>query len=122
VKIAAGETPTPLGPGGKIVLHLVPLPSFADNRLMDVVSAVVGGTHVPLPLDGMSGGNRVAVNLDGLLNYADRRPGARQSYAQFFRSGAIEGVGELNRRDSDGHPYFVGPEFTQKSSLPFGNI
>jgi len=30
------------------------------------------------------------------------------SYSQFFRSGAIEGVSELGRRQSDGAPYFVG--------------
>jgi hypothetical protein len=53
VRITAGETPVPLGPGGKVVLHLVPVPAFADGRLLDVVSAVATGTHVPLPLDGM---------------------------------------------------------------------
>jgi len=53
VRITAGETPIPLGPGGKVVLHVVPVPAFADGRLLDVVSAVAAGTHVPLPLDGM---------------------------------------------------------------------
>ncbi|MEJ0049222.1 MAG: hypothetical protein WDN04_26260 [Rhodospirillales bacterium] len=51
VRIAAGETPVPLGTGGKVVLHVVPVPAFADGRLLDVVSAVAAGTHVPLPLD-----------------------------------------------------------------------
>jgi hypothetical protein len=78
VRITAGETPVPFGPGGKVVLHLVPVPAFADGRLLDVVSAVAAGTHVPLPLDGMGAGNRPGINIDGFLNYADRPAGGRQ--------------------------------------------
>jgi len=114
IKIAAGETPVPLDLGGKLALHVVPLPAFADRRLLDVVSAAAAGTHLPLPPGGMSGANRLSVNLDGVLNYTDRSVRMRHGYAQFFRSGAIEGVGELSRRDEDGHPYFVGAEFTNK--------
>lgn len=116
VRITAGETPVPLGPGGKVAVHLVSVPAFADGRLLDVVTAVAACTHVPLPLDGMSGANRAGINLDGFLNYADCPAGGRQSYAQFFRSGAIEGVGNLSRRD-DGSPYFVAAEFTNKVVL-----
>jgi len=119
VRITAGETPVPLGTGGRVVLHLVPVPAFADGRLLDVVSAVAAGTHVPLPLDGMGAGNRPGINIDGFLNYADRPAGGRQSYAQFFRSGAIEGVGNLSKRDADGNPYFVAAEFTNKVVLAF---
>ena len=114
VRITAGETPVPLGTGGKVVLHVVPVPAFADGRLLDVVSAVAAGTHVPLPLDGMGAGNRPGINIDGFLNYADRPAGGRQSYAQFFRSGAIEGVGNLSKRDADGNSYFVAAEFANK--------
>jgi hypothetical protein len=114
VRIAAGETPVPLGPGGKVAIHVVPVPAFADGRLLDVVSAVAAGTHVPLPLDGMGAGNRPGINIDGFLNYTDRPAGGRQSYAQFFRSGVIEGVGNLSKRDADGNPYFVAAEFTNK--------
>jgi hypothetical protein len=114
VKIAAGETPVPLDPGGKLALHVVPVPAFADGRLIDVVSAAAQGTHLPLPPGGMSGANRLSVNLDGLLNYTDHVTSMRHGYAQFFRSGAIEGVGELSRRDDDGRPYFVAAEFTNK--------
>jgi hypothetical protein len=92
-KIAAGETPVPLDPGGKLVLHVVSVPAFADGRLIDVVSAAAQGTHLPLPPGGISGANQLIVNLDGLLNYTDRVTLMRHGYAQFFRSGAIEGVG-----------------------------
>jgi hypothetical protein len=36
------------------------------------------------------------------------------SYVQFFRSGVIEGVAELNSRDQDGAPYFVGHVLASK--------
>ena len=114
IKIAAGDTPVPLGPSGKLAIHVVPVPAFADSRLLDVVSTAASGTHIPLPPGGMSGANRLAVNLDGLVNYIDQGVRMRHGYAQVFRSGAIEGVGELSRRDDDGLPYFVAAEFTDK--------
>jgi hypothetical protein len=117
VRITAGETPIPLGSGGKVALHVAPIPAFADGRLLDVVSAVAVGTHVPLPLDGVGSGNRSGINIDGYLNYTDRLAGGRQSYAQFFRSGVIEGVSNLSKRDADGNPYFVAPEFPNKVVL-----
>ncbi len=113
VRITGSEAPIPLAVGGKAVLHVVPLPSFADSRLIDIVSSVESGTHVPLPLDGMSGLNRQGVNLDGYLNYTEGQPGTRLSYAQFFRSGAIEGVSELGRRDGGGS-YFVGTDLANR--------
>jgi hypothetical protein len=107
VRVNSGETPYPLSEGTKVVLHVIPLPAFADNRLVDIVASIASGTHVPLPLTGV-GGNRSAVNIDGYLNYFEGPLGSRSSYAQFFRSGAIEGVLELRRRDTDGAGYFVG--------------
>lgn len=116
VRIASSETPILLGPEGKVVLHVIPVPAFADDRLIDVVSAVAAGTHVPLPLDGISSANNAGINLDGFLNYTDRPSNGRLSYAQFFRSGAIEGVGTLCKRD-DGGTYFVAAEFANKVVL-----
>jgi hypothetical protein len=113
-KITAGETPVPLTQPGTIVLHVVPVPSFADNRLIDVVPLIANGTHVPLPLDGLSGANRPGINLDGFLNYADNAPGTGRSYAQLFRSGVIEGVTELGRQQGGNGLYFVGGHFANK--------
>lgn len=111
VKIAAGDTPIPLRQVGKAVVHVVPLPSFADGRMLDIVSAVASGTQVPLPLDDVGFSNRGAVNLDGFLNYTYAHSGARCAYAQFFRNGAIEGVGEL-RNDDGVNSYFISTDFT----------
>jgi hypothetical protein len=112
VKIAAGETPLPLRGIGKVVLHVVPLPSFGDGRMLDLVSVLANGTHVPIPPDDVGFANRNAVNLDGYLNYTAAHEGARLAYAQFFRNGAIEGVGEL--RSEDGvNSRFIGSDFTK---------
>jgi len=113
-KITAGETPIPLSSSGKIVLHVVPFPAFSDGRLIDIMSAVAAGTHVPLPLDGISNGNRHGVNLEGFVNYTDNVPGAVSGYAQLFRSGAVEGVSELSRRESDNVSYFWGAALANK--------
>ncbi len=108
VKIAAGDTPTPLGQLGKVVLHVIPLPSFADGRMADIVSQLAKGTHVPIPLDEVGFPSNYAVNLDGYLSYSVGPPGARLAYAQFFRNGAIEGVGELRSDDNVNSRFITG--------------
>lgn len=111
LKIAAGDTPIPLGQLGKVVLHVIPLPSFADGRMADIVSELAKGTHVPLPLDRMSHSSQNSVNLDGYLNYSVAAPDAPKGYAQFFRNGTIEGVGEL-RSDDNGNSRFITKDLT----------
>jgi len=100
VKITAGDTPTPLGQLGKVVLHVIPLPSFADGRMADIVSRLAKGGPVPIPLDEVGFPSNRAVNLDGYLSYSLSPAGQRVAYAQFFRNGAIEGVGELRSDDN----------------------
>jgi Putative DNA-binding domain len=113
VKIAGGDTPIPMSQIGKVVVHVIPLPSFIDGRMADIVSEVEvvrqrlldsepqlsKGHHLPVPLDLFGFANAAAVNLDGYLNYAQVPEAKSKSYAQFFRNGAIEGVGELQTDD-----------------------
>ncbi len=114
IKITAGDTPIPMNPIGKVVVHVIPVPSFADGRMIDIVSVLGRGTHLPIPLDELNMPAAGAVNLDGYVNYANRgsERGARQAYAQFFRNGAIEGVGEL-RNDDGVNSRFIGGAFTE---------
>jgi Putative DNA-binding domain len=88
VKITAGDTPIRLGQLGKVVLHVVPLPSFADGRMVDIISELHKGAYVPVPLDEVGLPHRNTVNLDGYLDYSEAPPGTRLSYVQFFRNGA----------------------------------
>jgi hypothetical protein len=114
IKITAGDTPIPMNSIGKVVVHVIPVPSFADGRMIDIVSVLGRGTHLPIPLDELNMPAAGAVNLDGYVNYANRgsERGARQAYAQFFRNGAIEGVGEL-RNDDGVNSRFIGGAFTE---------
>ena len=99
VKIAGGDTPIPMSQIGKVVVHVIPLPSFIDGRMADIVSELSKGSHLPVPLDEIGFSYANAFNLDGYLNYAQVPAGKYRSYAQFFRNGSIEGVGELRTDD-----------------------
>lgn len=97
IRIQAGANPAGIGPGAKLVLHVVSMEAFADGRLIDIADLIMNGTHVPLPPSGFARNNRNTVNLDGYLNIMYETPAG---YAQFLRSGLIEGVLELPADDS----------------------
>jgi hypothetical protein len=82
--------------------------------MVDIVSVLGRGHQLPTPLDELNMPATCAVNLDGYVNYANRggERGARLAYAQFFRNGAIEGVGEL-RNDDGVIARFIGGAFTK---------
>ncbi len=88
-KIVAGETPTPLNDGPKMVFQIVPFGAFEPGSRFDVSSLVQkyksGKGTLPLPLTGLFSSWRY--NFDGLLTYDDRG-----SYSQVFVSGIIEAV------------------------------
>lgn len=112
-QIGADETPVPLPPGGRAILHVIPFPPFADRSDIDVVQAISTGTFTPLPLDGIGGANQPIVNLDGFVNYAAAGRTHALSYVQFFRNGAIEGVKALGPDEQNGRPYIPGPALTK---------
>ena len=80
--------------------------------MVDIVSVLARGNPIPMPLDELNLPARGAVNLDGYVHYAIGDPGGRQAYAQFFRNGAIEGVGEL-RNDDGVNSRFISGAFTE---------
>ena len=68
VKIAGGERPIPMNQIGKVVVHVIPLPSFVDGRMADIVSELNKGSRVvPVPLDWVGFQYASTVNLDGYL-------------------------------------------------------
>jgi hypothetical protein len=99
VKIAGGNAPIPMSQTGKLAVHVIPLPSFVDGRMTDIVSKLSQGHHLPIPLDEIGFSYAHTVNLDGYLNFAQVPLGKHKSYAQFFRNGAIEGACELRTDD-----------------------
>lgn len=105
-KIMAGDTPVPLADGPCAVLHMAPLPSFANRDLIDVVGMMQRGTHMPVPFRGQGG--RALVNLHGVCNHTGDG-GASNGYGQLFRSGAYESV-SASSQDQNGH-YWAANEF-----------
>lgn len=112
-RIGTDETPVPLLPGGRAILHVIPFPPFAGRRDIDVVQALIAGKCIPLPLDGMVGTNQELINLDGFVNYATGDHTHALSYVQFFRNGAIEGVKSLGTDECNEAPYIHGPMLTK---------
>jgi hypothetical protein len=82
--VVAGETPVPLKAGPKVVLHLVPLRALDPTTRADL-HAVANRPEALRPMYSLSWGRRY--NFDGVVCRD-----ADCSYAQFFRSGAIEAV------------------------------
>lgn len=83
--IASQETPVQLGPGGRVVLHLVPFSPAARLKAIDVHA---WAKRSPPTLTGSLTGAHF--NSDGHVGYTSE--GARNSYVQFFRAGYIEAV------------------------------
>lgn len=90
VQVSKGETPLPLKPGGKLILHLVPVASFRSRQLFDVATMPDLATRFP-PM-GTSGWDH-RLNLDGHVSYrSGREDRICRSYTQFFRNGTVEAV------------------------------
>lgn len=104
-RILAADTPVPVGPEAKMVLHIVPLESLADPFRIPA-TAFAGGSTLFQPLG--SGGWSNRINLDGHISYAsDTGQGtepAGATYCQAFRSGRIEAVSSSLTSDSNGTP------------------
>lgn len=98
-KILSGETPVPLLPHGKIVLHIVPISSLDGGTPLDV-QGLQSELRQAQPLYG--GGGYTRYNLDGFLNYSPSKDGEpRINYIQFFRDGRIETVDTSMLRGRD---------------------
>jgi hypothetical protein len=88
--IVAGDTPVPLPPGPKLVLHAIPLLTNRQD-VFDLKQLVDGADHL-VPF-GPQGRRNWRFNLDGVVAYfAYAQDAPRKSYSQAFRHGALEGV------------------------------
>lgn len=113
-RIMAGQPEWPLHHGACMVLHVVPVSSFAEEQsAIDVVQpAIERGRLLLPPLGSNYGWNRLpfqlATNLDGVVAYTGQPQ--TSCYSQLFRSGAIEGV-DLLGLDHNNMPYLAGTVF-----------
>ena len=110
-KIAAGDTPCRLRPSTSMVLHVVPIPSFGDRRLINVAEELSSRpVTLPVPLGSQGAGH--GVNLDGVFLYSGPSMTESHGYGLLFRDGAIEGVKQLSLLE-DNTPYIAGAIFEQ---------
>lgn len=86
-KIASEQTPCPLDPGPRTVLHLVPLSEDPAYPRFDLGG--LGNSGDINPIHGGRDGSRI--NFDGLYSFSSNGA-ANGGYCQVFRSGAIEAV------------------------------
>lgn len=87
-RIAGGDTPYPIIPGPKYVLHMVPLAEDPTRPRFDISGLAQQSTDIN-PIYGGRMSSRV--NFDGLVTYGMEGTG-NPAYLQLFRSGAIESV------------------------------
>lgn len=92
------------------MLHVVPLPSFGDRRLINVTD-VLNARPVTMPIPLGSQGSGTGANLDGVFVYSGPSFTQSHGYGLLFRDGAIEGVKQLSV--DKGVPYLPGAVFEQ---------
>lgn len=92
--IISGETPIPMAPGPKIILHLIPFASMATPPVYDLSKFGQGPLQHLMPI--REGLDTFRHNFDGFLTTcAGIDPRQPNSYLQIYRSGIIEAVDGL---------------------------
>lgn len=91
--LGSGDAPTPLAPGIRVVLHIVPLQSMTSELRIEIAP------RVPQLIQALrrisppgSNGHSQRFNLDGHLTYNGADSTISDAYAQLFRNGIIEAV------------------------------
>jgi hypothetical protein len=109
-KIVANITPGHLAPSASLVLHVIPIPSFGDRRLINVAQELNSRpVTLPVPLGATGVGS--GVNLDGVFVYSGPSLAQCHGYGLLFRDCCIEGVKQLSVRNDE--PYLAGAVFEQ---------
>ena len=93
-KILAGETPVPLEPGPKFVLHVLPVQAFSQPPAVDMKAAQSAWDYQrEKPMGRLLTWGPPQFNFDGLVCWGGTNQShPRLSYVQLFRNGAIEAV------------------------------
>jgi hypothetical protein len=115
-RIVAADTPVPLEEGAKTILHVLPVSALEPAASVDVERQKEANLE---PL--YSSGWNSRFNLDGVLTYSPVEKGRCHSYAQFFRTGAIETVETLLLRVRDGMRFIPSTAFEQHTIKTVGS-
>jgi hypothetical protein len=89
IAISNNETPVPIKPGPKAVMHCIPVESFARQPKYDVIPF----HQDPMRLPGVGNrGYHRRLNLDGLVVHDGEGAYVGGIYTQLYRNGVIEAV------------------------------
>lgn len=88
LRIEQGKTPVQLGPGARMVLHILPIASLSQRAAQRLDVPRMERTSFPIFADGS---RCQKPNLDGFV-LSDSRRDDCLCYTQVFRSGAVEAV------------------------------
>ncbi len=112
-RIIGEEAPLPLAAGARLVVHVVPLASFAAGREV-CAEAMKKASQSFQPL--CTGGSDSRINIDGLLKFTGGRAGApgATAYCQVFRSGIVEGVTTEVVQTREPRPYIASQWLAQE--------
>lgn len=91
IAISNNETPVPIKLGPKVVMHLIPIESFAGQPQYDVIALYHKNTPF-MSMGDLSMAKRL--NLDGLLAHGYIERGVCNTYTQLYRNGILEVVSE----------------------------
>jgi hypothetical protein len=94
IAISNNETPVPMKAGPKVVMHCVPIESFAGQSQYDLIPFYKKPARLsPIGENDFS----PRLNLDGLLVHDGNRDCVGSTYTQLYRNGLIEVVISPNR-------------------------
>jgi hypothetical protein len=109
IDITDGRMPMPFVDSPTVVLHCIPLDSFASQTQYDVLPFYENPTWL-LPMGTTSVGRRL--NLEGLISYGTHQP--CHTYTQLYRNGVIEAVnGKILAHDYKGRLVIPSISFEQ---------
>jgi hypothetical protein len=109
-KIATGQTPVPLEPGPKLVVHAIPTQAALGQTYIEPTRYTKG--RQSLPVIGTLPASPVNLNLDGAYAPIVAR-GAPPGYTQQFRQGFFEAVWKLSPLGNEPKPVLPGVMYEQ---------
>lgn len=113
--ILSNEHSISLGPGPKLVVHIVPARDFLDGAEIDIDAA----TKDPrIPLLSGSGSHSLRNTYDGRAYY-DAREGAAHAFTLFMRSGVVEACTDLIPSVSEDKVKKVSLGYVEEAVLKF---
>jgi len=118
-KIAIGQTPVPLEPGPKLIIHAIPTQAALGQAYIEPTRYTKG--RQSLPVIGTLPASPVNLNLDGAYAPIVAR-GVPPGYTQQFRQGFFEAVWKLSPFGNEPKPVLPGVIYEQYLNNFLGSV